>query len=170
MYISSDQVKYYKGQGSLVCTFSPIWICLPTSIGILIIKINRSGDRLIFIIESIYLGKRIFILRRGPSSHDVGRLPKLPWHLFTIHYSGNNHGTTPRVLLEACIVIGMEWLGSDFMMNKVLVKSYIKESTSCRRYFHVYFLERMPMYKYQMLGITFKELEFDNVRISWNLV
>ena len=88
----------------------------------------------------------MFLVNGGLGSH-VGRLSKLAWHFFTIHYSGNNRGTTPRVLLEACIVIGMEWPGSYFMMNKVLTESCVKRPAYCRRHFQKLFHESLPIIK-----------------------
>ena len=56
-------LKYFRTKGLLNIMMSL------TSIGILILKIKRSRDCLSQVWESPYLGKTVFILRRGPNQY-----------------------------------------------------------------------------------------------------
>ena len=76
-----------------------LWICRLTRIGIPIIKISRSYDRLIFNNGNDILGKTVFILKRGPDSGPVqGSGPRL--HINVVDTFENQQSW---IVLACCI-------------------------------------------------------------------
>ena len=63
-----------------------------SSIGIPMLKIRRSRDHLIFKMEIPYLGKTVFILKRGPGSlHSLGIIIEASSYIHIHHWNGSIH-------------------------------------------------------------------------------
>ena len=73
---------------------SPIWRCCLTSIGISIIEIRWSHDRLIFIMQVSIPGKMVFVLKWGPSVTST--------HIFIEVLNTDIHGMMSKLSCHCC--------------------------------------------------------------------